>query len=68
METAYSVIKNMLWNEYGYILPSDPSHITSQIIKELDDHGYKIESYMLDDNPHNLEGRESGNLEFGFRA
>ena len=68
METAYSVIKNMLWDNYGYTLPSDPSHITSQIIKKLDDHGYKIESYILDDNPSNLEGRESGKSEFGFRA
>jgi predicted metal-dependent phosphotriesterase family hydrolase len=59
METAYSVIKNMLWDEYGYTLPSDPSHITKQIIDSLKSHGYKIESYILNDNPKNMFGRES---------
>ncbi len=59
MDNAYGIIKNVLWNNYGYTLPSDPSHITSQIIKELDDYGYKIESYILDDNPKNMFGRES---------
>lgn len=59
MENAYGIIKNVLWNNYGYTLPSDPSHITSQIIKELYDYGYKIESYILDDNPKNMFGRES---------
>ncbi len=59
MENAYGIIKNVLWNNYGYTLPSDPSHITSQIIKELGDYGYKIESYILDDNPKNMFGRES---------
>lgn len=59
METAYSVIKNMLWDEYGYTLPSDPSHITKQIIDKLNHCGYKIECYILDDNPKNMFGRES---------
>lgn len=49
----------MLWDEYGYTLPSDPSHITTQIINRLNHHGYKIESYILDDNPKNMFGRES---------
>jgi hypothetical protein len=68
METAYSVIRNMLWNDYDYALPDDPSYLTSKIFEELKRHGYKIESYMLDDNPSNLDGRESGNPEFGYRA
>lgn len=68
METAYSVIKNMLWDDYGYTLPDDPSYLTNKIIEELESHGYKIESYLLDDNPSNLNGRESGEMEFGFRA
>jgi hypothetical protein len=59
MQTAYSIIKNMLWDEYGYTLPSDPSHITTQIIDSLEHSGYKIESYILDDNPKNMFGRES---------
>lgn len=59
MENAYGIIKDLLWKNYGYTLPSDPSHIASQIIKELDDYGYKIESYILDDNPKNMFGRES---------
>ena len=49
----------MLWDEYGYTLPSDPSHITAQIIDSLEHSGYKIESYILDDNPKNMFGRES---------
>jgi len=59
METAYSIIKNMLWDDYGYTLPDDPSYLANKIIEELDYHGYKIESYILDDNPKNMFGRES---------
>ena len=62
METAYSVIKNMLWDEYGYLLPTDPSHMTKQIIDSLNDQGYKIEYYILDDNPKNMFGRESKDI------
>ena len=49
----------MLWDEYGYLLPSDPSHMTKQIIDSLNNQGYKIEYYILDDNPKNMFGRES---------
>jgi len=58
--TAYSVIKNMLWDSYGYTLPDDPAYLTHKIIEELDDNGYKIEYKFLDDNPKNMFGRESG--------
>ena len=56
---GFSIIKEMLWNEYGYTLPSDPSHMTKQIIDNLKNNGYTIESYILDDNPKNMFGRES---------
>ena len=59
MNTPFSIIKNMLWDEYGYILPSDPSHMTKQIIDNLKNNGYNIESYILNDNPKNMFGRES---------
>lgn len=59
MKTPYSIIKNMLWDDYGYTLPSDPSHITKQIIDSLSNNGYRIESYILNDNPKNMFGRES---------
>jgi len=55
----FSIIKNMLWDDYGYTLPDDPSYLANKIIEELDYYGYKIESYILDDNPKNMFGRES---------
>lgn len=60
MLTPYSIIKNMLWDDYGYTLPDEPSFVTVKIIKELENNGYKIINNILDDNPSNLEGRESG--------
>jgi|688.fasta_scaffold360319_3 hypothetical protein len=59
MQTAYAVIKNMLWDNYGYLLPDDPSSITGKILQELDINGYKITDKFLDDNPKNMFGRES---------
>lgn len=50
----------MLWDDYGYTLPDEPSFVTVKIIKELENNGYKIINNILDDNPSNLEGRESG--------
>ena len=60
MLTPYSIIKNMLWDDYGYTLPDEPSYVTTKIITELNKNGYAIINTVLDDNPSNLEGRESG--------
>ena len=57
--TAYSIIKNMLWDSYGYTLPDDPAYITNKILEELDDNGYKVIEKFLDDNPKNMFCRES---------
>jgi hypothetical protein len=57
--TPFSVIKNMLWNDYGYTLSDDPSYMTKKIIEELENNGHKIVSFVLDDNPKGMHERES---------
>ncbi len=57
--TGYSIIKEMLWREFGYTLVVDPSYMTQKIINELENNGHKIVPFILDDNPKNMFGRES---------
>jgi len=57
--TPFSVIKNMLWDDYGYTLSDDPSYMTKKIIEELENNGHKIVSFVLDDNPKGMHERES---------
>ena len=57
--TPFSVIKNMLWDDYGYTLSDDPSYMTKKIIDELENNGYKIISFILNDNPDGMNARES---------
>ncbi len=57
--TPFSIIKNMLWNDYGYTLSDDPSYMTKKIIEELENNGHKIVSFVLDDNPKGMHERES---------
>lgn len=57
--TPFSIIKNMLWDDYGYTLPDDPSYMTKKIIDKLESNGYKTISFILNDNPNGMNGRES---------
>ena len=57
--TPFSVIKNMLWDDYGHTLSDDPSYMTKKIIEELENNGHKIVSFVLDDNPKGMHERES---------
>ena len=56
---GFSIIKEMLWREYGYTLIVDPSYMTKKIIEELENNGHKIVSFVLDDNPKGMHERES---------
>jgi hypothetical protein len=57
--TPFSIIKEMLWREFGYTLVVDPSYMTQKIITELENNGHKIVPFILNDNPNGMHARES---------
>ena len=47
--TPFSIIKEMLWREFGYTL----------VVTELENNGHKIVPFILNDNPNGMHARES---------
>jgi hypothetical protein len=64
--TPFSLIRNMLWDDYGYTLSDDPSYMTKKIINKLENNGYKIIPFILNDNPNEMHGRESNHNREGL--